>query len=573
MSAARDSRGSVGIPAGYRRPRIREDVDLRLDANEGRPPSAAWLRGLALDDPSRVAGYPDAGPLERRLAERHGLASEQVLVTAGADEAIDRACRVALTPDRALLLPVPTFEMFELYARSASAPVVRVDWSGEWPRRAVLERLDTRVGMVAMVSPNNPTGSVATVEDLDAVADTLPEGSLLLLDAAYGDFSDEDLTAHALERGDVVVLRSFSKAHGLAGLRVGYAAGPTEWIARLRAVGGPYPVAAPSLRVAEAALDDEAMTEAGRVWRRVREERRLLREELVAMGAACQPSQANFVLARVGDSAFVDQALQSLGIAVRRWPGREGLGDALRIGCPAGVDDFNRLRRALRSVLAPEAMLFDMDGVLADEGPSFREAIRATAAGFGLEVTREDIGRVKAAGSCNDDWELTHRLLQQAGIAVDFETVRARFEEHYQGGPGREGLWAREELLVAVEELRELSRRFRLAVVTGRPRRDAERFLERFDLLELFDVLVGMEDAAAKPDPEPVRLALARLGVRAAWMIGDTPDDVLAARGAGVVPLGILAPDPADAVPAEALRRAGCVRVLDSLSDLRSLLP
>ena len=93
-----------------------------------------------------------------------------------------------------------------------------------------------------MVSPNNPTGGVATRGDLDAVAEALPPSTVLLLDAAYGDFADDDLTAHALERGDVIVLRSFSKAFGLAGLRVGYAAGPAHWIARLRVAGGPYPV-------------------------------------------------------------------------------------------------------------------------------------------------------------------------------------------------------------------------------------------------------------------------------------------------------------------------------------------
>lgn len=573
MSAPVDGRDGAIASGGYSRPGVREDVDLRLDANEGRPPSRAWLHRVGLDDPAAVAGYPDAARLERRLAEQHGVDPEQVLVTAGADEAIDRACRVALDGGRALLLPVPTFEMFEVYARTAGATVIEVPWGREWPRRAVLERLDTRVGMVAMVSPNNPTGRVATVEDLDAVADALPEGTLLLLDAAYGDFTEGDLTAHALERGDVLVLRSFSKSHGLAGMRVGYAAGPAECIARLRAAGGPYPVAGPSLKVAEASLASEARAEAERTWTQVREEREILREQLLSSGASCEPSEANFVLARVRDAAFVDDALQSLGIAVRRWPGRDGLEDALRIGCPADPGDFDRLRRAFRAILTPEALLFDMDGVLADEGPSFREAIRATAEDFGLRVTRADIGRVKAAGSCNDDWELTHRLLREAGVAVDFPTVRDRFEEHYQGAPGRPGLWVREELLVEEALLRELSFHRPLGVVTGRPRRDAERFLERFGLDDLFDVLVGMEDAPAKPDPEPVRLALSRLGVSSAWMVGDTPDDALAARGAGVVPLGILPPDPTDAVGAEALRRAGCVRVLDSLSDLRSLLP
>jgi HAD superfamily phosphatase len=111
-----------------------------------------------------------------------------------------------------------------------------------------------------------------------------------------------------------------------------------------------------------------------------------------------------------------------------------------------------------------------------------------------------------------------------------------------------------------------------LAVVTGRPRAEARWFLERVGIAELFRVVVCMEDAARKPDPAPVRLALARLGVRRAWMVGNTPDDVRAAAAADVVPLGIVAPgDDLDATAA-ALADAGAARVLDQLSDLEELL-
>jgi phosphoglycolate phosphatase-like HAD superfamily hydrolase len=112
-----------------------------------------------------------------------------------------------------------------------------------------------------------------------------------------------------------------------------------------------------------------------------------------------------------------------------------------------------------------------------------------------------------------------------------------------------------------------------MAIVTGRPRAEAQWFLERAGVAQLFGTVVAMEDAPAKPDPAPVRLALERLGVRRAWMIGDTPDDMRAAAQAGVLPLGVVTPGDEPSLAIAALREAGGARVLNRLSDLLELLP
>jgi phosphoglycolate phosphatase-like HAD superfamily hydrolase len=111
-----------------------------------------------------------------------------------------------------------------------------------------------------------------------------------------------------------------------------------------------------------------------------------------------------------------------------------------------------------------------------------------------------------------------------------------------------------------------------LAVVTGRPRDEARWFLEREGLAGCFRAVVCMEDAPRKPDPAPVRLALARLGVRAAWMVGNTPDDIRAAAGASVIPFGVVAPGDDLAATSAALTEAGAVRVLNQVIDLEELL-
>jgi len=121
--------------------------------------------------------------------------------------------------------------------------------------------------------------------------------------------------------------------------------------------------------------------------------------------------------------------------------------------------------------------------------------------------------------------------------------------------------------------LRALAERLPLAVVTGRPRADAEAFLDRAGIAGAVSALVTMEDAPSKPDPAPVRLAMERLGVSRAWMVGDTPDDVRAARAAGVLPLGVIPSGEDAAAWRRVLLAAGAGRVLDGLDELLEVLP
>jgi histidinol-phosphate aminotransferase len=556
----------------YRRPVSRPDVDLRLDANEGRAPSPQMVAALRDLDGESLRRYPDVTELETMLAVRLDVPASQVLVTAGADDGIDRCCRLALGEGGSLLMPRPGFEMFARYARLAGGEVDSVEWqTGPFPTSGFEAAVSDATRVIAVISPNNPTGLVASAEDVRHLARRAPK-CLIVVDAAYAEFADEDLTSLALEFDNVVALRSFSKAWGLAGLRVGYAVANPGLIARLRAAGPPYAVSAPSLALAAEALrSGDGLLQA--TVAAVRGEREALAAELRMLGAAPIESQANFVLARFAGADRIWEDLQALGIAVRRWPNDGELGGFLRIGCPADPEDFLRLGRALRTVLRPDAILFDMDGVLADEGPSYREAILVTAQSFGVAVDRQDVREVKADGGANNDWDVTHRLVRKAGVVAEYEEVVDRFESAYQGTDGKPGLCEQEVALVDPRLLDRLAENYKLGIVTGRPRRDAERFLNRFGLERYFDCVVTADDAPAKPDPAPVELALSRLGVRSAWMIGDTPDDARAARAADVLPLGILPPDEQDAVSPSELVDAGCARVLDRLERIEELLP
>ena len=558
--------------SAYRVPRHGAPVDLFLDGNEGLTPPSALLASLGEAPVDVVRRYPSTAALEARLAALHGIDAARVLVAAGGDDAIDRLCRAVLDEGRSLVIPVPTFEMIARYARLAGASVVEVPWGdAPYPARRVADLVDDHTGLVALVSPNNPTGRVATVDDLHTVAAT---GALVLVDLAYVEFGDPDLWQAALALPNTVIIRTLSKAHGLAGLRVGYAVGPVEVIAAMRAAGAPYAVSGPSLWLAGRWLDEGAPAVADFVDR-VHTERARLREQLQALGAAAPPSAANFVFARLPSPSlalWTRDALAGLGVAIRAFPGRAGLDDAVRVTVPGEAGAFARLTSGLAAALRPDAILFDLDGVLADVSGSYRRCIVETAAAFGVVVTGDDIVAVKRAGDANNDWIVTHRLLAARGVDVPFADVRDRFEALYHGDDDRPGLHESETLLEAHAALVALSKRYPLAIVTGRPRRDTERFFARFDLARLFTAVITMEDAPLKPDPAPVRLALARLGVASAWMLGDTPDDIRAARAAGVVPLGVVAPGESLAAATPALTSAGAARVLASWIDLIALL-
>ncbi|MFA6045314.1 MAG: TIGR01548 family HAD-type hydrolase [Phycisphaerales bacterium] len=552
-------------------------VDLWLDANEG--PASLWENAPAVAQSEELLRrYPSAAALEAMLAASWGVAASQIIVTAGGDDAIDRVCRAVLNPGDELIFPAPSFEMIERFARLAGASVARVEWGREeFPVERVLAAATERTRLVSLVTPNNPTGSVISIDAIHAVAKALPQ-AWIMVDLAYAEFADSDPMREVLSLPNVVVIRTFSKAYAMAGARVGYSVGPERLINALRAVGGPFAVSGPSAALVAARLEVSRAAVAERI-EAVRAERDRLVAQLASLGAKPFASQGNFVLAEFRDAAqanWVWRALLSLGILVRRFGDTYAapLPKCLRITCPGDESAFARVTAALSAVFKPDAILLDMDGVIADVSGSYRAAVSQTAATFGVTLSPADIQTEKDLGDANNDWIVTHRLLTKRGVTTSLAEVTRRFEALYWGMPGgTPGLVSQEALISSLALLEALRAKARLAIVTGRPRRDAEVFLDRFGIRGFFETIVCMEDAPRKPDPAPVRLAMQQLGVRSAWMVGDTPDDLVAARGAGVVPLAIPAPGAEFAVHTQTLEAAGAARVLSSLEQLLEMLP
>jgi len=328
--------------------------ELLLDLNEGAALAPDhWLADVAATvGMDAVRRYPDASRLEGMLSDRLGVPSGRVLVTNGGDDAIDRVCRVCLESGDEIVVPSPSFEMIARSAEMAGGRVIRTAWmGGAFPVDAVLGLVTDRTRLVAVVSPNNPTGSVIRRHELERLSAALPD-VLLLVDLAYTEFAAEDLTEAALALPNAVIVRTFSKAYGLAGLRVGYAVGGDQTIAAMRAAGGPFACSAVSVAAAEAALGLPGSVLAGRV-EQVRSEREAISGLLRGCSCEVLPSEANFVLARLADAPRVWQQLGERGVRVKRFASPE-LAEWLRIGCPGDPGGLQRLMAAFGEVLHAE---------------------------------------------------------------------------------------------------------------------------------------------------------------------------------------------------------------------------
>lgn len=543
--------------------------DLDLSGTEAVGTLLALRDGLPPEALTCAARYPDARALDALIAARFGIEPDRVIVTAGADDALDRACRAVLTPAHNAILTAPTFEMLPRYVALAGASVRTARWpAGAFPTDDVIALADDHTALVAIVSPNNPTGAVASIADIRRIHDAVPS-ALIVADLAYVEFADADPTADALALPRVVVVRTLSKAWGLPGLRVGYALGSTETVAWLRRAGSPFPVSSISLALGARALESGEPTRDATVAA-VRRNRGRLQGLLEVLGAAALPGQANFVAVAGRRARWIHDALAGFGIATRLLAADEV--DRVRITVPADDATHARLEYAVRSALDPDAILFDLDGVLADVSQSYREAVRLTAAKFGVSVSAADIGARKALGHANDDWALTAEFVASAGGRATLAEVTESFERLYQGDGSAPALRDTERLTVPRDWLTSLAARYPLGIVTGRPRADAERFLARFDVRECFRTVVAREDGPLKPDAFPVATACRTLGAARAWMLGDTPDDIASARGAGALGIGVVAPGDTPGPTIDRLLRRGAARVLTTLAEFDACL-
>lgn len=262
---------------------------------------------------------PTVPPLRRELAGRFGVEPERVLVGAGSTELIDATLRAFVRAGDEVILPWPTWPVYRRRLQALEAQIVEVPLvAGErcfaFDVDALLAAVTPRTKLIAVCTPNNPTGNSLPLEDVRRIAEA---GPLLLVDAAYAEFdADVDLSTLVEESERVVLTRTFSKAYCLAGLRVGYALGAAEvldYVGRFVVPGSSVSTA--SLHAALAALEDEGYHR--RQVERIRAERERVLAGLRATGLRAFDSRANFVAVGVEDARSFTRTLLERRIVVR----------------------------------------------------------------------------------------------------------------------------------------------------------------------------------------------------------------------------------------------------------------
>ena len=309
--------------------------NIWLNANESPWPNPG-------DAGARCNRYPAPQPeaLRQALAALYGAAPEQLLIGRGSDEAIDLLVRALCRPQRdAVVVSTPVFGMYAVSARLQDAPLVDVPlrdapngFSPDLSAIADAAEVD-RAHLVFLCSPGNPTGDAIALADIAALAARLADKAVVVVDEAYGEFSDvPSATTLLAAHPNLAVLRTLSKAHALAAARIGTLIAAPELIAVLRNCQAPYPLPTPCVDLALAALQPEARASTRERIAQVRAERERLFVALASLSGVRRvyPSQGNFLLVRFDDAQAAFERLLAAGVVVRDQRAAPQLGDALR---------------------------------------------------------------------------------------------------------------------------------------------------------------------------------------------------------------------------------------------------
>jgi len=306
---------------------------VKLSSNENPfGPSPAAVEAIR-ERAAEAHTYPKAAhaDLVVAVADRWNLPDEQVWLGAGGDGVIDYLGRAFLDDGDGVLHPEPGFAYYPMSARyHGGVPrTYRLEKDADFAQTAetVLAAYDDE-RLVYVTTPHNPTGSEMALAEIERLADGTGEDTLLVVDEAYGEFGDASSARTLLEeREDVAVLRTFSKAFGLAGLRIGYALVPSAWADAYARVNTPFAVSSIACFAGQAALRDEDHVD--RTVETARWARDYMREHLTV---PTWPSGGNFVLAEVGDASAVAEAAKRAGVIVRDCSSF-GLPGCVRITC------------------------------------------------------------------------------------------------------------------------------------------------------------------------------------------------------------------------------------------------
>ena len=346
-------RKAVELMNSYKPPLEGRRGLLRLDFNENTVGcSPKVLEAIKNIKEEEIASYPEYSKFKAKLAENLKISVDKLMVTNATDEAIMVIMQTYVEAGEEVIIPVPTFAMFKFYAQLSGAKIKEILYNTNlmFPAKKVLNAISKNTKLVILCNPNNPTGTLIEKSDIIKIIEKAQKtGTLVLLDEAYYQYSGVEYQSLIDKYDNLVIIRTFSKAYGMGGLRLGYAVSNPEIIKNMLKAGSPYSVNTMAMHAASVAMDDDNYVR----WyvEEVKKAKKSLYEALAKLKIKTYPSTANFLIAKFPKrSKEIEDKLKEKGILVRDRSNDPLLKDCLRIGIGT-VKQTEQLIAALKEIV------------------------------------------------------------------------------------------------------------------------------------------------------------------------------------------------------------------------------
>lgn len=552
--------------AAYPVPLFDDENYLKLDSNESDfGPSSAVINALREVIPSDVQYYPMYGKLLQKLADFHGVDIENIILTAGADEAIASILGTFLEYGQTVLTVMPSFVMPKIYSKINGLNYLEIPYTEKWqfPEKEFFSSIE-KADFINLTTPNSPTGEVIERSVIEEIVKKAGKRGVLI-DETYGNYSGVTNLDLIKNMDNVFIVRSFSKDFALAGLRLGYVISDSENIKELRKYLSPYNVSTLTVKAGIAALDDISYFE--NVKLEMENSKKVLADGLEKLGAKIYPSKTNFLCFDFGKkSEFIYHTLVKNKIKVKYFGQTPMLENCFRIAVPKLINT----QKVLKALEIKPTIVFDMDGVLVDASGSYRVAVKNTFHHFSnKEISFEEISAAKKLGGLNNDWDLTDYLLKKYGFEVNYDEIVGVFQSHYEKLADTEGM------LVNKSFFDELAPNYNLVIFTGRLKEEAYFTLNKHGLTDYFNPIITMHEVGLdhqKPDCRGLEIIKDKIITDKIYYLGDTVDDMTCAITANVNGIGVLPPQDKSEDLKNVLKSKNAMVVLNQVTDLAKFL-
>lgn len=539
-----------------------------LDIEAYRPPLEGRRGKVRLDFNENTAAsedlsaYPEYATFLERLSASMDLPEKNLLLTNGTGEAIWLVAFTFIEPGRdKAVASDPTFALIPHNLKLAGADLKEVPATKDWlfDTDAIERELAKGAKLAFFASPDNPTGATLSKDTVRRWCASYP-GTLFVIDEAYAEYSEGSSISLIGEFDNILVLRTFSKAWGMAALRLGVIAGPERLLNYMLRVRAPYSVNTAAMNTAIKVLPEREriLSDAKTLLRR----RGPLQKKIEDLGWGTYSNAGNFFLMMAGiDAPGVCSSLSETGVLVRDQSLRTGMNGIVRV--TVGTETENeRLVAALSALKKTRAVIFDLDDTLVDTSKSYDATVAKLVERYsGRPLDISELKALRNEGGFNDDWEATSELLKRRGVTVPIEELARNGIETYL--PLAKMF---ERLMIETDVLSRLAKRYRLFVLTGRTRQEYEPVWARelgpfFENVYCSDDLTGLK---LKPAPDMAKAIISQNGLAGGLYIGNSVDDMRCAKDAGLTAVGV-----SNEGDGDLLLKAGATKIMKNISDIK----